>query len=351
MMNPFDMKIAPFIKWFFYIFAVFVVVSTALLLPLDVATVQRGYRGTGQEQNVNMTTHTQLVAANALPAKPYELPLDADQGPKAREVYQNVQVLGDLTEEQFNYYMTAITQWVSPEQGCAYCHGEEGNFAEDKLYTKIVSRRMMQMTQTINSKWQAHVQQTGVSCYTCHRGQPVPANIWFDEPQSKYAARLVGDDAGQNKPSATVALSSLPRDVFAPFIEGKEGPAIRVQTRGTTEPYLNRTSIKQTEWTYGLMMHFSQGLGVNCTYCHNSRNFADWTQASPARLSAWHGIQMVRTLNETYLNPLKPVFPAMRLGPLGDAPKANCATCHNGVYKPLYGQSMVQDYPGLTLSK
>ena len=36
-----------------------------------------------------------------------------------------------------------------------------------------------------------------------------------------------------------------------------------------------------------------------------------------------------------------------RLGVLGDAPKANCATCHQGAYKPLNGAPMVKDYPEL----
>jgi outer membrane protein OmpA-like peptidoglycan-associated protein len=32
---------------------------------------------------------------------------------------------------------------------------------------------------------------------------------------------------------------------------------------------------------------------------------------------------------------------------LGDAPKANCGTCHQGVYKPLFGANMLKDYPEL----
>ncbi len=31
------------------------------------------------------------------------------------------------------------------------------------------------------------------------------------------------------------------------------------------------------------MMHMSQGLGVNCNFCHNSRNFSDWSQSMPQR--------------------------------------------------------------------
>jgi photosynthetic reaction center cytochrome c subunit len=35
------------------------------------------------------------------------------------------------------------------------------------------------------------------------------------------------------------------------------------------------------------------------------------------------------------------------LGPTGDVAKANCATCHQGAYKPLNGQSMLKDFPEL----
>jgi photosynthetic reaction center cytochrome c subunit len=42
------------------------------------------------------------------------------------------------------------------------------------------------------------------------------------------------------------------------------------------------------------------------------------------------------------------LFPPHRLGPTGDVAKANCGTCHQGAYKPLYGVSMLSDYPFLT---
>lgn len=56
----------------------------------------------------------------------------------------------------------------------------------------------------------------------------------------------------------------------------------------------------------------------------------------------------MRDLNNAFLTPLQPVFPAHRLGKaMGDAPKVNCATCHNGVFKPLFGQAMAKDFPSL----
>ena len=53
---------------------------------------------------------------------------------------------------------------------------------------------------------------------------------------------------------------------------------------------------------------------------------------------------MVRQLNNDYLKGLEPLFPAHRLGPLGDGPKVGCATCHKGIYKPLFGASPLKDY-------
>jgi photosynthetic reaction center cytochrome c subunit len=95
------------------------------------------------------------------------------------------------------------------------------------------------------------------------------------------------------------------------------------------------------------MMHMSQSLGVNCTYCHNTRSFADWETSTPQRGTAWYGIRMVRDLNAQYVDPLASVLPANRLGSEGDPLKLNCATCHQGAFKPLYGASMLPNHPEL----
>lgn len=302
--------------------------------------VQRGYRGTGMVQVYNPRRVAEDAPRHQVPEPQPPAP---DQGPGAGETYQNVQVLGDLSAARFNRLMQAITAWVSPEQGCAYCH-KAGDFASDDLYTKKVARRMLQMTQAINSQWGDHVAATGVTCYTCHRGRPVPAEIWVQPASRVHFTGMAGNRAGQNAPAAAVGLSSLPTDPFTPFLLQDRG----IQVAGSTAlPTGNRHSIKQTEWTYALMIHMSEALGVNCTYCHNSRIFADWQQSTPARVTAWHGIRMVRELNRQHLEPLTPMFPPKRLGPAGDVPKVHCATCHQGVYKPLYGAAMLEDYPGL----
>ena len=303
-----------------------------------IESVQRGFRGTGMEQVYNPRLLQAKAAVNAVPETP---PLASPDGPKAGQVFQNVKVLNDLSVGEFTRLMVSITAWVAPQQGCTYCHAGS-DMASDALYTKVVARRMLQMTQRINADWKSHVADTGVTCYTCHRGNPVPLNTWTQAPAPR--ASYAGNKAGQNAPAATVALAALPNDPFTVFL--REDEDIRV-VGGTPLQTGNRKSIKQTEWTYGLMMHMSQSLGVNCTYCHNTRSFADWETSTPPRAQAWYGIRMARELNTQFLDPLASTFPAARLGPGGDPLKVNCATCHQGAFKPMYGAGMLANHPEL----
>ncbi len=305
-----------------------------------VESVQSGYRGTGMVQVYNPRTLAEQIPANQ---PPEALPEASADGPKAKDIYQNVQVLGDLSVGQFTRHMAAITSWVSPNEGCAYCHNLE-NLAEDSKYTKVVARKMIQMTQEVNSQWQPHVAATGVTCWTCHRGNHIPQQVWFTAPPQDNGSNFIGDLAGQNQPAESVGLASLPYDPFTPFL--LQDLPIRVY--GTTAlPTGNRSSTKQAEFTYALMEHMSTGLGVNCTYCHNTQSFGSWEGSTPQRVTAWHGIQMSRWLNNEHMVPLTDTFPASRKGPTGDVAKVYCGTCHQGAYKPVYGAQMAKDYPEL----
>ena len=307
--------------------------------PVDV--VQSGYRGTGMQQ----VSNPRIVEAQAPihQAPPDPGPPLPDAGPKARDIYKNVQVLGDLSVANFSRHMAQITSWVSPKEGCNYCHNG-ANFADDSLYTKVVARRMIQMNQHLNANWKQHVGNTGVTCYTCHRGNPVPSNVWF-APLKDARANFIGATNQQNEPLDVVALSSLPNDPFTPYL--KEAKPIRVNSP-TALPTGNRSSIQQAEHTFGLMVHFSKSLGVNCTYCHNTRETGDWSHGAMAtNATAYHGIRMVRSANNDYIEGLTSVFPAQRLGPTGDVAKVNCATCHQGAFKPLYGAEMAKNFPEL----
>jgi photosynthetic reaction center cytochrome c subunit len=192
------------------------------------------------------------------------------------------------------------------------------------------------------------VAETGVTCYTCHRGNNVPKEVWYAPKDRKYANSLLGDLAGQNLAAKSVGLTSLPFDPFTPYL--LESADIRVngtEAMAMRGAAANRHSTKQAEHTYGLMVHMSESLGVNCTYCHNTRNFQSWEESRPQRVTSWHGIRMARDLNNDYLKPLTSVFPANRLGPKGDVAKVNCTTCHQGAFKPLYGAPMAKDFPEL----
>ena len=304
-----------------------------------VEALQGGYRGTGMDEIINPRSDAKLSAKNVLPAA---IPPAPTEGPLASAVYQNVQVLKDLNVAQFTRVMLAMTQWVAPpDQSCNYCHG--ANMASDDRYTKVVARRMIQMVRYINEDWKSHVGHTGVTCYTCLRGNAVPKNVWFIEPRRLANSGFAENNAGKNKPS--VGDTSLPEDPFSYFL--LRDASIRVQATSAL-PDGDRSSIKQTDNSYALMIHMSESLGVNCTYCHNSRSFGVWNSSTPMRSTAWYGIRMARALNNNYLVPLTATFPAHRLGIEGDVAKVNCATCHQGVFKPLYGESMAKDYPELT---
>lgn len=305
--------------------------------PKQVA--QTGYRGTGMAQLVDVNTVKEQAA---IPEDPYALP--PDEGPRADAVYQNLQVLGGVSQARFDHLMAQITQWVAPpEQGCNYCHNP-ANLASDEIYTKVVARQMLRMTQSINSTWATHVQQTGVTCYTCHRGNAVPQYVWAIQQGTPDPRSILNNKRGQNTPNPNVGYASLPYDPFVAYLEG--GLSSRVAGK-TSHPMGTGKSIKETEASYGFMMHLSQSLGVNCTFCHNTQSLGAWNLSRPQRATAYYGIRMVNDINDAHINVLTPVFPANRKGPQGDPYKVNCMTCHQGLQKPLGGQSMLARSPTL----
>jgi photosynthetic reaction center cytochrome c subunit len=258
-------------------------------------------------------THTRIPEPipAAEPAPPGELP------------WQNVQVLNDVSVSEFLRTMTVMAEWVGGAQdACAFCHNPDQPWSDTMpngtvLYRKLVARRMLQMTRQINGQYATHVANTGVTCYTCHLGKALPNGMWTYDQSSQYLRQYLD----------------------------REG--VRVTSLDMHPSNANRSSVKQAEWTYALMIGMSQSLGVNCTYCHNTRQFSSWTEAPPARVKAFHAIGMLRDVNRNYLSPLQPIVPAGRLGPMGDAPKIQCVTCHNGTYRPLFGAPMAKLYPAL----
>jgi len=113
---------------------------------------------------------------------------------------------------------------------------------------------------------------------------------------------------------------------------------------------------------YEMMMQMSDGIGVGCVYCHNSRAFTAWDQSTPMRWAGYSGIRMTRALNRDWLLRAAELLPQIRprpalpLGPnvpavAGDWLPGNalvvCATCHHALPKPLHGASMLAEWPAL----
>jgi photosynthetic reaction center cytochrome c subunit len=318
-----------------------VVCISFLLLACEVPPMdpkQQGYRGVGMENVVNPRIKTNVLANNVSPEPAAKV---SSAGPRAGDTFQNVKVLGDLSVGEFTRLMTTMTQWVAPEKGCNHCH-VAGDLASDDIYTKDVARSMIQMTRNANSEWTAHVGDTGVTCYTCHRGKPVPSVTWSEMDAPAHAKGIKRAD--QNIASATVAYSSLPYDPLSDYLNNKNEISVAGKAALPKDP---GATILQTERTYGLMMHMSDSLGVNCTHCHNSRSFYDWEQSPAARVNAWHAIRHVRKMNNEYIDGVADILPDSRKGPKGDTLKVNCNTCHRGLNKPLQGVSMLDSYPSL----
>jgi photosynthetic reaction center cytochrome c subunit len=249
--------------------------------------------------------------------------------------------LQDLPAERQEELVRAMRAWT----------GIPILFGPTETYQTVVARRMVQMTQTLNEQWAGHTNasgQAGVNCYTCHRGEAVPSDIWFRiSPQLEQVA---GWSANQNVATMQTVQSSLPHDALEKYLlEDNEIKVHDLQPRVAGSPADEGfPSIQDTERTYSLMNYFANSLGVNCVFCHNSRAFYDTAQVTPQWANAFLGIDMVQNVNNEYLVPLKDEYPEARLGPKhGDAPKAACRTCHKGYNKPMGGMDMISDWPEL----
>ena len=324
--------------------------------PYATESMQTGPRGTGMsvtEYKASVTAPDPSIA-DYYSEEPY-IPEGGED--LAKDIYENVQVLGDLTEDNFNRLMTAMTQWVSPEQGCAYCHGDGDleTYGSDDLYTKVVSRRMIQMTQNINENWDGHVNanaEVGVNCYTCHRGQNVPSDIWFKI--TPVSDNFEGWSSNQNRATSISQFTSLPSDALEKYLLDYEVIGVHsLESRVAENPSDPDVKTWQdTERTYSLMNYVSNSLGVNCVFCHNSRAFYDAGQVTPQWGTEMLGISMVQEMNNDYLVPLRDTYPPERLGPIhADAPKAACKTCHKGYQQPMQGLNVIADWPELATTE
>ncbi|MEM8822090.1 MAG: photosynthetic reaction center cytochrome PufC [Pseudomonadota bacterium] len=307
--------------------------------PFATTSIQTGPRGIGMEvvefaSRAPDPTIEGYVSSDPIPPEP--------GAQTAGEAYPDAEpLLADLSVENYDRLLAAMRSWT----------GIPDLLEDPDNYQSVVARRMIQMTQYINEEWDAHVNanaEVGVNCYTCHRGQPVPTNIWFRiDPVTRSTA---GWSSVQNSATAQSQFTSLPSDALYRYLFEYDIIAVhdldsRVGDRPSDEGV---ATWQNAERTFSLMNYMSNSLGVNCVFCHNSRAFYDGGQVTPQWATASLGISMVQDLNNEFLEPLGPEYPPHRLGPVyADAPKAACATCHKGWNKPLMGLNMTEDWPEL----
>jgi photosynthetic reaction center cytochrome c subunit len=306
--------------------------------PARTASIQTGPRGTGME----ITKFADVVAAgDPAEAAFFTAPPVVPTGGEvlARDAYDDAEpLLGELTVENYDRLVDAMRRWT----------GIPDLFAGEETYQTVVARRMIEMTQNINEFWGDHVAPAGVTCYTCHRGESVPAERWFNATPAVES--MAGWSANQNRVTMQSQFTSLPSDALEKYLVDYE--PIRVHDLAPRVENAGTATVQDTERTFSLMNYFSNSLDANCTFCHNSRAFYDIEQSTPQLLQAQIGIAMALELNNDYLLPLTDVLPADRLGAMhGDAPKAGCGTCHQGHTKPLNGLEVIANWPELSTSE
>jgi photosynthetic reaction center cytochrome c subunit len=313
--------------------------------PYATASQQTGPRGTGMhvQEFVSELEAGDPTVAGFFTSDPV-VPQDGDA--LAGDAIEGSEpLLADLTVENYDRLVTAMREWTGiPDLLTA---GAEDN------YQTVVARRMIQMTRNINDGWIGHVQanaEVGVTCYTCHRGQPVPNNVWFRV--SPVNSNVAGWSANQNRVTMVSNFTSLPSDYLETYLlPDEDGFYARIGVHDLDSRVQQQPGdplIQQTERTYAFMNYFANSLGVNCVFCHNSRAFYDAGQVTPQWATASLGIQMVQELISDYLLPLQDVYPPERLGPVyADAPLAACRTCHQGEQQPLNGLNVIRNWPEL----
>jgi photosynthetic reaction center cytochrome c subunit len=309
----------------------------------DNVAMQTGPRGTGMHVSrfVNDLERQDPAIAEYVSFPPV-VPDATSQ--RAGDVIEGAEpLLADLTVENYERLVGAMRIWTGIP-----------DLLEPGLenYQTTVARSMIQMTQSINDLWAAHVNvnpddgNVGVNCYTCHRGEPVPTHVWFKLGPVNQAA--AGWSANQNRATVQSQFTALPSDALEKYLLEINPINVHDLEPRVSREMANPATIQDTYRTYALMNYMSNSLGVNCTFCHNTRAFYDPAQNTPQWTNASLGILMVQEVNNDWLVPLTEVFPPERLGPVfGDVAKVACATCHKGYQQPLHRLDMISDWPEL----
>lgn len=112
----------------------------------------------------------------------------------AEQKFKNIQIFKGLPAAQLDPTMAFISGSLGVR--CNYCH-VTSSFDKDEKQTKLTARRMIRMVFDLNKG--SFNGQGAVSCYTCHRGKPIPVsvpavgqNLWAPSSPSPSPEALPG---------------------------------------------------------------------------------------------------------------------------------------------------------------
>ena len=123
----------------------------------------------------SMRIHTQAFTGALIVALSGAAVLHAQQQPQGKtadQIYKNIKVLQGLPDSQFLPSMRLFSAALGVD--CEFCHIESDRSADVKGM-KLMARRMITMTRDLNKGTFAGT--TAVTCFTCHRGDLIPARV------------------------------------------------------------------------------------------------------------------------------------------------------------------------------
>ena len=184
----------------------------------------------------------------------------ASEGKTAEQVYKNITALKGTPANELNQSMHLMKGALGVD--CVYCHIER-EWDKD-VKAKPVARQMIIMMMDINR------QQFGgrqvVTCYTCHNGRPVPADMPVFpvlEPRLPQKPALPSVDTILNKYVDALGGAPAIRKVTSRLITGTQyiptGPGGTVPTPAVMERYLKAPNLALTVYrtaTYTISQGF-----------------------------------------------------------------------------------------------
>jgi len=166
----------------------------------------------------------------------------ASEDKPVEQVRKNIQVLRGLPSSQ----LFPLMNFVSASLGvrCAYCHVNQGDdkwvWESDDKETKRTARQMMRMVLDINKNNLDAFRGSGITCFTCHRGQTEAARL----PSLPLA--VSGHEDGSAKDAKAVETLPSTDQVLNRYVEAVGGRAAiaKLKTRvvrGTREASQGRS--------------------------------------------------------------------------------------------------------------